>query len=121
MTLTEADIQYYRERKCVEKGCYYMQAHGTVLCVRHLHGSPQQIPDEVIQILMNEEKAQKNRIKHRKNTDCPKCGLDAVGITAYNYVCANCGYELNNAEAELHTNPKMTQEEMEWFWLLVGH
>lgn len=49
------------------------------------------------------------------NDTCPKCKTKrAVTIYHYNYICRRCGYELNDEECELYTNPTLNDEELDW-------
>ena len=58
VTISEADLEYYRARKCSEDGCYNFTEKGYILCEGHLHGFPERLPEEVIEILKKEEKSQ---------------------------------------------------------------
>jgi len=58
-------LAFLKEHKCVEENCYNYSHPGFILCVGHLHGFPNRMHPDDIELLKEDEASESNTRKQR--------------------------------------------------------
>jgi len=49
--MSDLSLEYLKENKCSEEGCFRFRAKGYIFCEGHLHGFPKSMDDEDVERL----------------------------------------------------------------------
>lgn len=67
--MSNNSIEYLKERKCSQDGCFNIRVKGYIYCENHLYGFPQRMDEEDIRKLKEEQETADLEIKYGKILD----------------------------------------------------